>query len=264
MKDQNSYFYLQHMEIHREMADLIPWLTGDDYKPLSDEPNFAQSISEDKAKVAKCAREFIMAWERLHKKELTLPSNTGTLPTTKQAVFIDSMALAALDLIFACDSYNLSCSLDSDMMFLKMLKERQEICDKIYAKAKELEHAKGNTRELDDIFKLLDEMGKKNAECFQQAIKERQSLANLIKGNKTLPKRPKLTQAEAASCCGVTEKTIRNWDSGATKAPDWYPGRDVTAVEMKMRAQHGRLQDRMAKAVRKEIENARKYREEED
>ena len=97
----------------------------------------------------------------------------------------------------------------------------------------------------------------------EKRIQENQTITEMLREKKRAP-RPKLTQVEAAACCGVTEKTIRNWDSRATKAPDWYPGRDVTAVEMKMRAQHGRLQDRMAKAARKEIENARKYREEED
>lgn len=78
------------------------------------------------------------------------------------------------------------------------------------------------------------------------------------------PRRPKLTQKEAAACCGVSLRTLKNWDSGATKAPDWYPGRDVTAVELKKRAKYGKDQKRMARAARKEIKNARQYREDED
>ena len=120
------------------------------------------------------------------------------------------------------------------------------------AQAGESEALRGQAQALEKVCKELE-----------KRIQENQTITEMLREKKRAP-RPKLTQVEAAACCGVTEKTIRNWDSRATKAPDWYPGRDVTAVEMKMRAQHGRLQDRMAKAARKEIENARKYREEED
>ncbi len=79
-----------------------------------------------------------------------------------------------------------------------------------------------------------------------------------------IPKRKKLTQKRAAEICGVALRTIRNWEHGTFKPPHWYPGLDVTAIEMKERVKQGELQDRVAKAARKEIKNARRYREGED
>lgn len=77
-------------------------------------------------------------------------------------------------------------------------------------------------------------------------------------------KRPKLTQERAAAICGVSLRTIRNWENGAVKAPHWYPGLDVTAIEMKERVKQGEQQDRMAKAAQRAVDSARIYREGED
>ena len=78
------------------------------------------------------------------------------------------------------------------------------------------------------------------------------------------PKRKKLTQEQTAAICGVSLRTIKNWDSVATTPPEWYPGRNVTTAELKERVKQGRQQDRMARAARRAAENARRYREEED
>lgn len=77
-------------------------------------------------------------------------------------------------------------------------------------------------------------------------------------------KRKKMTQEQAAAICGVSLRTIKNWDSVATTPPEWYPGRNVTPVELRERVKQGRQQERMAKAARRAAENARRYREEED
>ncbi len=88
-------------------------------------------------------------------------------------------------------------------------------------------------------------------------IKELQCRLNTTKRNK-------MTQEQAAAICGVSLRTIKNWDSRATTPPEWYPGRNVTPVELIERVKQGRQQERMAKAARRAAENARRYREEED
>lgn len=120
-------------------------------------------------------------------------------------------------------------------------------------------------REKDKLNKLdnLDIIRQDVKEGFITTAKISNDIQEAIK-NQRRTSRPKLTQKQAAACCGVTEKTISNWDSGATKAPDWYPGRDVTVVEMKERVKQGKQQDRMAKAVQRAVDSARIYREEED
>ncbi len=82
--------------------------------------------------------------------------------------------------------------------------------------------------------------------------------------NSQRAKRPQITQEDAANMCGVTKKTIQNWESGATNAPKWYPGRNVTAIELKLRVQEAGLQARVIKADRENFKNARKYNEDED
>lgn len=88
--------------------------------------------------------------------------------------------------------------------------------------------------------------------------------------NEKHPPRPSVTIQAAAAACGVDEKTIRRWEKyrrgkeGGTKPPDWYPGRNVTIVELKTRAKDARAQKRMAQATRRGVKNASRYIEEHD
>ena len=120
------------------------------------------------------------------------------------------------------------------------------------AKAGESEALRGQVQALE---KACKEMEKR--------IQDNQTITEMFREKKRAP-RPKLTQEKAAAICGVSLRTIRNWENGAVKAPHWYPGLDVTAIEMKERVKQGEQQDRMAKAARRAAENARRYREEED
>ncbi len=66
--------------------------------------------------------------------------------------------------------------------------------------------------------------------------------------------RPEITQREAATLVGVTERTIRNWDKGI-KTPDGYPGRESQAALVMFAAR--RAQD---ECFRKEAQAVRKAR----
>lgn len=120
------------------------------------------------------------------------------------------------------------------------------------AKAGESEALRGQVQALE---KACKEMEKR--------IQDNQTIIEILREKKRAP-RPKLTQEQAAAICGVSLRTIKNWDSGATTSPEWYPGRNVTTVELKERVKQGEQQDRMAKAARRAAENARRYREGED
>ena len=77
------------------------------------------------------------------------------------------------------------------------------------------------------------------------------------------PRRPILTQKDAADACCVDEKTIRRWEKG-NGTPDWYPGRNVTKVEMMARAREAGMQKRVARTRREGIKNAFQHNEERD
>lgn len=101
-----------------------------------------------------------------------------------------------------------------------------------------------------------------------------QTFIDQFKATTSQPKRAQLTQKEAAETIsrarkagglsGVTIRTLQNWESGSTTAPDWYPGRYVTLGELTARVQQGVLQDRVKKAVRNGIKNKRGYSEMKD
>lgn len=83
--------------------------------------------------------------------------------------------------------------------------------------------------------------------------------------NEKHPRRPTMTMKEAAAACGVSERTIRRWEKyrrgegGGTKPPYWYPGRDVTVVELRKRAEEGNRQKKMAQANYRMVKNASQY-----
>lgn len=84
------------------------------------------------------------------------------------------------------------------------------------------------------------------------------------------PPRPTLTIQEAAAACGVDPKTISRWEkyrrgeTGGTEPPKWYKGRDMTFIELKMRAEDARAQESVAKAGRRSLKNASRYIEDHD
>lgn len=76
------------------------------------------------------------------------------------------------------------------------------------------------------------------------------------------PARPLLTILEAAVACKVSEKTIYRWEkfckgkSGGTRPPYWYPGRNVTAIELRKRREIAESLKRVGQATRQGIKKA--------
>lgn len=236
-------------ELEEKAGAGLPWIT---------DPKSREQMEQRQTDLLQHAREFAEIWKERRKECGRVPAFPGAF-YARQAPQFDDFTQRAIMLLRDYETcHTLEMQFTCDMITGLLEKEREAFCNLnkqieiLRAKAGESEAFRGQAQALEKVCKVLE-----------KRIQENQTITEMLREKKRAP-RPKLTQAEAAACCGVSEKTIRNWDSGATKAPDWYPGRDVTAVEMKMRAQHGGLQDRMAKAARKEIENARKYREEED
>lgn len=99
-----------------------------------------------------------------------------------------------------------------------------------------------NNSMMAEIMRSLKEVMAQNDEIKKQTADRRRE------------KRPKLTQEETARIWDVSARTIRNWDKGEG-APDEYPGRNVTTVEMIQRAREYAMQERMAQAAARGMKN---------
>ena len=236
-------------ELEEKAGAGLPWIT---------DPKSREFMEQKQTDLLQHAREFAEIWEERRKECGRVPAFPGAFYVRQAPQFDDFTQRAimllqdyemchALEMQFTCDI--ITGLLEKEREAFYNLNKQVEI---LRAKAGESEALRGQAQALEKVCKELE-----------KRIQENQTITEMLREKKRAP-RPKLTQAEAAACCGVSEKTIRNWDSGATKAPDWYPGRDVTVVEMKERVKQGKQQDRMAKAAQRAVDSARIYREEED
>lgn len=204
------------------------------------------------------ARDFAEIWKERRKECGRVPAFPGAF-YVRQAPQFDDFTQRAIMLLRDYETFSaLKMQFTCDMITGLLEKEREAFynlnkqIEILRAKAGESKALRGQVQALE---KACKEMEKR--------IQDNQTITEMLREKKRAP-RPKLTQEKAAAICGVSLRTIRNWENGAVKAPHWYPGLDVTAIEMKERVKQGEQQDRMAKAARRAAENARRYREEED
>lgn len=204
------------------------------------------------------AREFAEIWKERRKECGRVPAFPGAFYARQAPQFDDFTQLAIMLLRDYETCHALKMQFTCDMITGLLEKEREAFynlnkqIEILRAKAGESEALRGQVQALE---KACKEMEKR--------IQDNQTIIEILREKKRAP-RPKLTQEQAAAICGVSLRTIKNWDSGATTPPEWYPGRNVTTVELKERVKQGEQQDRMAKAARRAAENARRYREGED
>lgn len=258
--DYSQFQSIEHINAHIALNGFISALEqkGQDDLSWIKEATVREHLELEQAAILQQAREFSKTWEERRKECGRVPAFPGAF-FARQAPQFDDFTEKAILLLQNYGSYIQGEMLATCELFIDALKEEQTTVKELLRQISTLEAKAGESEALRGQVKALEKACKE----MENRIQDHQTLIKMFQEKNRAP-RQKLTQAEAAACCDVTEKTIRNWDSGATKAPYWYPGRDVTAVEMKMRAQHGKQQDRMAKAARKEIKNSRQYREEED
>lgn len=215
-------------------------------------------LEQEQTELLKQARDFSNKWEERRKECGRVPEYPGAF-MTRQAPKFDDFTARAVMLIQAYGSYTQGEMLATcDLLSGALEKERETVktllcqIETLGAKAGESDALRGQVEAM-----------KLTVQTLQNGIEDKQTIIDQLK-TASQPKRPKLTQEEAADICGITVRTLQNWESGTTQAPHWYPGRDVTAVELKQRKKEGDLQKRVTQAARKGERNARQLKEEKD
>lgn len=120
----------------------------------------------------------------------------------------------------------------------KMLQLQEKVIENQDSENRTLSQALSKEKKKFDAAKLM----------LENSMFENHELKNKFSG------RQKITQKEAAEICGVSVKTIKNWDKG-NGTPVWYHGRDMTAAEFLQRYKCAQGEKKMQDAVRKGLKN---------